>query len=62
MQSRETIAANFQKLGFNASREWFDQCFQWCQQENTTASRQKLLEAVKGSLKKPWYIHKKVPN
>ena len=54
MQSRETIAANFQKLGFNASREWFDQCFQWCQQENTTASRQKLLEAVKGSLKKPW--------
>ena len=57
MQSRETIAANFQKLGFNASREWFDQCFQWCNQENPTISRQKLLEEVKGNQTKIMYLH-----
>ena len=47
MQSRESVATNFKQLGWNASREWFDQCFEWCHQENPTASRQKLLSEIK---------------
>lgn len=45
MQS--SVATNFKQLGWSASREWFDQCFEWCHSENPTSSRQKLLSEIK---------------
>ena len=45
MQS--AVATSFKQLGWNASPEWFKQCYDWCYSENPTISRQKLLEEIK---------------
>ena len=45
MQS--AVATSFKQLGWNASPEWFNQCYDWCYSENPTISRQKLLEEIK---------------
>ena len=45
MQS--AVATSFKQLGWNASPEWFNQCYEWCYSENPTISRQKLLEEIK---------------
>ena len=45
MQS--AVATSFKQLGWNASPEWFKQCYDWCYSENPNISRQKILEEIK---------------
>ena len=47
-----SVATSFDKLGFNASRLWFNQCFEWCRSENPNYSRSKVLDEIK----RQWFM------
>ena len=46
------LATSFDRLGFQVSRAWFDQCYEWCKEENPRANAHQLIEEIK----RQWYL------
>ena len=38
--------AHLSKLGFNVSRQWLDECYNFCREANPSSTREALIKAV----------------